>query len=108
MSSIATLLSHSQAAEIDDELLKSHSIYTSIADLGNRLWGFVYQCRHGHYHIVAADWLGPAERRRLFWHEAWHIIKDFPRLPYVIGLDEQWTVREKKADHAYQRIVHRR
>ncbi len=105
MSSIATLLSHSQAAEMDDELLKSNNIYTSIADLGPRVWGFVYQCSRGHYHIVAADWLGYVERQNLFLHEAWHIIEDFPKTSYVIGLDEQWTIRERQAEHAHLYLV---
>lgn len=86
------------ADELNEELLKAHNIYTSVADLGPKVWGFVYQCSKGHYHIVAADWLGQREREMLFIHEAFHILNDFPRVNYVIGIDQQWSPRERKAN----------
>lgn len=85
--------------EIDEELLHSHNIYTAVADLGHRIWGLVYECSHGHYHIVASNWLGEYERRYLFWHEMCHIINDFPKCSYIIGLDTQYEAREKQADN---------
>lgn len=87
-------------ADADDEMLKAHNIYTSIAALGPKVWGFVYQCTKGHYHIVAADWLGQQERVLLFMHEAWHILNDFPKTDYVIGLNQQWCPRERRANRA--------
>jgi hypothetical protein len=82
-----------------DELLRSYNIYTTIADLGPAVYGFVYECSQGHRHIVLADWLEPAARRRIFWHEMRHIIRDFPRFPYMVGLDEQWSERERMERH---------
>lgn len=105
MNTLPTLIHAASDDLANEEFLRSHDIYTSLADLGPRIWGFVYQCRHGHYHIVASAWLNEEERRRLFWHEAWHIIEDFPRMPYVIGLDEQWSVRERKADSVAMEVV---
>lgn len=91
---------------LTEEFLRSYNIHTTVAALGPELYGFVYECSQGHRHIVIADWLDPAARRRIFWHEMRHVIQDFPRLFYVVGLDEQWSEgeKEKKAEDEIGRV----
>lgn len=51
------------ADELNEELLKAHNIYTSVADLGPKVWGFVYQCSKGHYRIVPQIGSGSANEK---------------------------------------------
>ena len=78
--------------------LRARNIYTSVGDLGPRIRGMVYECSQGHYHVIAADWLDPIQRRAVFWHEVGHILRDFPQGSRMIGLDRQWAERQVREE----------
>lgn len=80
------------------ELIRSKMLMYHIVPLGQGLAGFVYRSRKGRYHIFISSSLNEEAQRQVFFHEAWHVIVDMPRMPFVIGIDMQRNRVEVDAD----------
>lgn len=78
-----------------DELLRNYNIHISIAELGPKVRGFVYECAQGQRHIIVADWLTLGEKRAFVWHELLQVLYDFPERSYFVNLDRG----QNSADH---------
>ncbi|MFZ5686994.1 MAG: hypothetical protein ACOY9Y_02200 [Bacillota bacterium] len=71
------------------ELLNSKMLLYHIIPLEGSIAGFVYRSRRGRYHIFISSALNHEAQRRVFYHEAWHVIADMPRMPFIVGLNMQ-------------------
>lgn len=80
------------------ELIRTKTLMYHIVPLGHGLAGFVYRSRRGRYHIFISSGLNQEAQRRVFFHEAWHVIVDMPQQPFVVGVDMQGTRCEIAAE----------
>lgn len=80
------------------ELLKTKMLMYHIVPLGYGIAGFVYRSRLDRYHIFISSSLNEETQRRVFFHEAWHIIVDMPQMPFVVGIDMQGERFEAEAE----------
>ena len=48
--------------------------------------------------------LNQEAQRKVFFHEAWHVIVDMPQLPFIIGFDMQSERFELRADQ-FERLM---
>lgn len=72
-----------------NELIQTKMLMYHIVPLGPGVAGFVYRSRMGRYHIFISSSLNTEAQRRVFFHEAWHVIVDMPQQPFIIGIDMQ-------------------
>lgn len=88
-----------------DEVMSAFNIYPILYKLKPEILGFVYRSKKGNYHIVVSCRLDKQKQREVFLHEIKHIIFDFPRKPYIVGLDMQRTKIEMKADRVAEALM---
>lgn len=69
------------------EWLSYHNIRLHVTPMSGRIRGMVYLSRSGRYHIWINDYMSPEAKRRTVVHELAHILKDSPRVPYLVGID---------------------
>ncbi len=86
-----------------DEIIRSYDIYTSTADLEGSTAALVYNSGRRR-HIVLKRCLSPEYKRKVIFHELYHILADLPRVPYIIGLDTQPYGMEKEADMFFKEV----
>ena len=79
------------------EWARNNNIFPHIAPLPSCTWGFVYRSSGDSYYIIINKNLTCELQQEVFMHEVGHILKDFPAMPYIIGLDMQHTEMEKEA-----------
>jgi hypothetical protein len=77
-----------------------------IVPIGQGISGFVYQSRKGRYHVFICSSLSPQAQKRVFFHEAWHIIRDMPRQLFIVGIDMQNEVFEIDAERFASAMCH--
>ncbi len=78
--------------------LQLYGILVNFVDMPTTVQGLIYFSLKGEYHIVINDNLSPVIKIKIFMHELKHIIKDFPQLGSIIGLDFQNNTIEVEAD----------
>lgn len=72
------------------DLMNAFNIRTTIAfNLNSRMLGFVYVSRKGNYHIILNGNINYETQCKVFLHEVKHIVRDLPKMPYIIGIDMQ-------------------
>ncbi|WP_242847975.1 hypothetical protein [Inediibacterium massiliense] len=82
------------------DVMNAFNIRTSIAfNLSTSIQGFVYVSKKSNYHIILNGNINYETQCRVFLHEIKHIIKDLPRMTYIIGLDMQNEKFEIEADN---------
>ena len=69
------------------EWLDYHNISLHVTPMSGRIKGMVYLSKSGRYHIWINDYISPEAKRRVVIHELTHILKDSPRVPYLVGID---------------------
>jgi hypothetical protein len=73
-----------------------HGIYSTLYSLNAGIWGFVYKSKYSEYLIVIDNHLCREMQKEVFCHEVEHIMYDMPEEGYIIGMDMQYTIMEKK------------
>lgn len=79
---------------------ESLKVYYTVDKINLCVWGFVYVCFTGHYHIIINDRLSKNQQESVLAHEIKHIRSDLPNYNYIIGIDMQHSKFEKEADQA--------
>jgi len=79
---------------------RENDIYPSFVKFPMEVWGVLYKCSHGHYHIGINKNLTAEMQKKVLLHEIKHIKEDLPNSPYIIGLNMQHTEIEQEADAA--------
>lgn len=79
-------------------LVNSGVLMYHIVPIGRGISGFVYRSRKGKYHVFICSSLSPQAQKRVFFHEAWHVIIDMPRFPFIVGIDMQNERFEAEAE----------
>jgi len=69
-------------------------IFYNYENFPNEIWGLVYYCSEGHYHIGINKNLTKEKQKEIFQHELKHIKKDCKNLTYIIGIDMQYSELE--------------
>lgn len=80
------------------EVMNSFGIRVTIANLPPTVYGFTYVSRKGYYHLALNGNINYETQCKVFIHEIKHIIKDMPKVGYVIGLDMHHQPFEIEAD----------
>lgn len=88
-----------------EEVMTAFNIYPVLYDLPRDVLGFVYCSRQKNYHIVINHCLDRKKQREVFLHELKHIIFDFPKKPYLIGLDMVKKEFEMEADRVAEALM---
>ena len=65
------------------------NIYYKLHKFPCEIWGIVYKCSFGCYHIGINKNLTREMQEKVLKHEIVHIKRDCPQKPYLIGLDMQ-------------------
>lgn len=88
-------------------LVNSGLLMYHIVPIGQGISGFVYQSRRGRYHVFICSSLSPQAQKRVFFHEAWHIIRDLPHNPFFVGINMQSEKFETEADQFARLMVNK-
>lgn len=80
------------------KLAKNNNIYHAFQRLVSGLYGFVYYSSFGNYYIIINKDITIELQKVVFCHEVEHLIYDMPERGYIIGLDMQYNLRERRAD----------
>lgn len=87
------------------DVLKENNIRVELIKLSPRVLGLVYRSRKGNYHIIINKNITWEMQQLVLIHELKHVKYDIPRIPYIIGLDMQFCVRERRADNFIYEIA---
>ncbi len=72
------------------------NIYYNYYPFPLEVWGVLYKCTQGHYHIGVNKNLTRGMQRKVLQHELIHIREHCPVKPYIIGLDMQHSNLERE------------
>lgn len=82
------------------DVMNAFNIKTTIAfNISSRIHGFVYVSQKGNYHIILNGNISYEVQCSTFLHEVTHIVKDLPRMNYIIGLDMHHEMFEIEANN---------
>jgi len=74
------------------------NIFSHVVPLGGETLAFVYRSRQNNFHIFVNESLPLVFQREVFTHELYHITYDMPAMGYILGLDQQRSLIERRAD----------
>lgn len=72
-------------------------IFYTLYDFEDEIWGMVYKCSRGHYHIGINKNLTKEKQEEILQHELKHIKNHCPKFTYFIGINMQYSKIEKEA-----------
>ena len=81
-----------------NKLHRTGELRCRVASIGPEVDGFIYRSRSGRLYILLDESISPEARARALLHEAHHAVSDLPASGYVLGVDEQRTIREQSAE----------
>ena len=87
------------------EWARSNNIYHTLISLVSEVYGFVYLSSFGYYYIIINENITKELQKEVFCHEVEHILYDMPNIPYIIGMDMQYSQIEKEADNFAQAVM---
>ena len=100
MSSTDKFLQYLQCTYISyQEGARSNNIYHTLISLVSGVYGFVYLSSFGYYYIIINKNLSTEMQKEVYLHEVEHILYDMPNIPYIIGLDMQYSTIENEGDN---------
>ena len=85
-------------------MILNDNIFYTYFDFSSEIWGVVYKCSKGHYHIGINKNLAKNIQKQVLKHELTHINKHLPNKPYIIGLDMHHSDFEKGTDAQAQKL----
>lgn len=86
------------------DVMAAYDITIYLANLSNRLNGYVYADPSGAYLVVVNKNFNVKTQQKIFLHEMVHIAIDLPDTSYIIGLDMQYTEVELRADKIAENV----
>jgi len=69
-------------------------VFYTYEEFPNEIWGIVYYCTEGHYHIGINKNLTIEKQKEVLQHELNHIKNDCTTNNYIIGMDMQYSELE--------------
>lgn len=88
-----------------EEVMRAHDIFTSLASLEPDVAAFVYRSRKDRFYIIVNEHLSFEAQQEVYFHELCHIIEDMPKAGYVLGLNMQREKFEVQADRFAREIA---
>jgi hypothetical protein len=83
---------------------RENDIYPVFVKFPMEVWGVLYKCSQGHYHVGINKNLTRNMQKKVLLHEIKHIEDHLPSSPYLIGLNMQHSELEQGTEAAVQKM----